>query len=194
MPINTALSDLEDLIAALQDVFRWRKRRRITFEYVLLAGVNDTPEDARRLVRLLDGIKRKVNLLPLNEAAGHSVHAAVGRARQRVRAASSPTAASASRCARAAAATSAPPAVSSSSKVRTPSTGRRLAERIARTSEEGGAGVEGAEGLAGCLESPEQQRRDLVQVVTPHRPFVAALGHPIRVLDALSRSALPSTS
>ena len=43
---------------------------RITFEYVLLAGVNDTPDDARRLVRLLAGIKAKVNLLPLNEAPG----------------------------------------------------------------------------------------------------------------------------
>src|SRR6185295_17350892 len=46
------------------------KRRRITFEYVLLSEVNDTPDDARRLVRLLSNIKAKVNLLPLNEAAG----------------------------------------------------------------------------------------------------------------------------
>ena len=37
---------------------------------MLLDGVNDTPEDARRLVELLDGIKAKVNLLPLNEAPG----------------------------------------------------------------------------------------------------------------------------
>jgi 23S rRNA (adenine2503-C2)-methyltransferase len=36
----------------------------------MLNEVNDTPEDARRLVRLLTGIKAKVNLLPLNEAAG----------------------------------------------------------------------------------------------------------------------------
>ena len=36
----------------------------------MLKDVNDTPEDARRLVRLLNGIKGKVNLLPLNEAAG----------------------------------------------------------------------------------------------------------------------------
>jgi 23S rRNA (adenine2503-C2)-methyltransferase len=39
-------------------------------EYVMLKNVNDSPEDARRLVRLLSGIKAKVNLLPLNEAAG----------------------------------------------------------------------------------------------------------------------------
>ena len=36
----------------------------------MLAGVNDTPEDAHRLARLLSGIKSKVNLIPLNEAAG----------------------------------------------------------------------------------------------------------------------------
>lgn len=46
------------------------RRSRITFEYVMLAGVNDSPEDARRLARLLDGIRGKVNLIPLNEAAG----------------------------------------------------------------------------------------------------------------------------
>jgi 23S rRNA (adenine2503-C2)-methyltransferase len=50
--------------------FPLKKRSRITFEYVLLAGVNDTPEDARRLVRLLSGIKAKVNLIPLNPAPG----------------------------------------------------------------------------------------------------------------------------
>ena len=50
--------------------FPRRRRNRITFEYVLLDGVNDTPEDARRLVRLLGNIRCKVNLIPLNEAAG----------------------------------------------------------------------------------------------------------------------------
>ena len=50
--------------------FPLAKRSRITFEYVMLDGVNDTPADARRLVRLLDGIKGKVNLIPLNAAAG----------------------------------------------------------------------------------------------------------------------------
>jgi 23S rRNA (adenine2503-C2)-methyltransferase len=50
--------------------FPLKKRNRITFEYVLLAGVNDTPEDARRLVKLLTGIKAKVNLIPLNPAPG----------------------------------------------------------------------------------------------------------------------------
>jgi 23S rRNA (adenine2503-C2)-methyltransferase len=50
--------------------FPVRKRSRITFEYVMLDGVNDTPADARRLVRLLDGVKAKVNLIPLNAAPG----------------------------------------------------------------------------------------------------------------------------
>jgi 23S rRNA (adenine2503-C2)-methyltransferase len=50
--------------------FPLKNRSRITFEYVLLAGVNDTAEDARRLVSLLSGIKAKVNLIPLNPAPG----------------------------------------------------------------------------------------------------------------------------
>jgi 23S rRNA (adenine2503-C2)-methyltransferase len=50
--------------------FPLKRRSRITFEYVLLNGVNDTPEDARRLAKLLSGIKAKVNLIPLNEAPG----------------------------------------------------------------------------------------------------------------------------
>jgi 23S rRNA (adenine2503-C2)-methyltransferase len=50
--------------------FPLKKRSRITFEYVMLDAVNDTPEDARRLVKLLSGIKAKVNLIPLNPAPG----------------------------------------------------------------------------------------------------------------------------
>jgi 23S rRNA (adenine2503-C2)-methyltransferase len=50
--------------------FPLKRRNRITFEYVMLEGVNDTPEDARRLVRLLSGIRAKVNLIPLNPAPG----------------------------------------------------------------------------------------------------------------------------
>ncbi len=47
-------------------------RRRIFFEYVLLAGVNDTSADARRLVKLLHGIRCKVNLIPFNPWPGAS--------------------------------------------------------------------------------------------------------------------------
>jgi 23S rRNA (adenine2503-C2)-methyltransferase len=68
VPINRKYR-LEDLMAACRRV-PLRKRSRITFEYVLLDHINDTPEDARRLVTLLGGLKAKVNLLPLNEAAG----------------------------------------------------------------------------------------------------------------------------
>jgi 23S rRNA (adenine2503-C2)-methyltransferase len=68
VPINRQHS-LAELIEACRR-FPLAKRRRITFEYVLLAGVNDTDEDARRLVKALSGIRAKVNLLPLNEAAG----------------------------------------------------------------------------------------------------------------------------
>lgn len=45
-------------------------RARITFEYVLVEAVNDSPQDARRLLRILKGIPSKVNLIPLNEAPG----------------------------------------------------------------------------------------------------------------------------
>jgi 23S rRNA (adenine2503-C2)-methyltransferase len=68
VPINRKYG-LKELLDACRR-FPLKRRNRITFEYVLLNEVNDTPEDARRLVKLLNGIKGKVNLLPLNEAAG----------------------------------------------------------------------------------------------------------------------------
>jgi 23S rRNA (adenine2503-C2)-methyltransferase len=68
VPLNRKYG-LEALLDACRR-FPVKKRNRITFEYVLLAGVNDTPDDARRLVRLLAGIRGKVNLLPLNAAPG----------------------------------------------------------------------------------------------------------------------------
>ncbi|MGH9220879.1 MAG: alpha/beta hydrolase-fold protein, partial [Vicinamibacterales bacterium] len=60
---------LNDIIEACKR-FPLSKRRRIMFEYVMLAGVNDADDDARRLVKVLSGVKAKVNLLPLNAAAG----------------------------------------------------------------------------------------------------------------------------
>jgi 23S rRNA (adenine2503-C2)-methyltransferase len=68
VPINRKYG-LKELLDACRR-FPLKRRERITFEYVLLQNVNDTPDDARRLVRLLHGIQGKVNLLPLNEAAG----------------------------------------------------------------------------------------------------------------------------
>jgi 23S rRNA (adenine2503-C2)-methyltransferase len=60
---------LADILDACRR-FPLKRRSRITFEYVLLDEVNDTPEDARRLVRLLSGLRAKVNLIPLNPAPG----------------------------------------------------------------------------------------------------------------------------
>jgi 23S rRNA (adenine2503-C2)-methyltransferase len=68
VPINRKYG-VADIIEACKR-FPLKRRSRITFEYVLLSGVNDSPEDARRLARLLSGVKSKVNLIPLNAAAG----------------------------------------------------------------------------------------------------------------------------
>lgn len=68
VPINRKYGVAEIIEACKR--FPVRKRSRITFEYVLLAGVNDSAEDARRLAKLLAGVKSKVNLIPLNAAAG----------------------------------------------------------------------------------------------------------------------------
>jgi 23S rRNA (adenine2503-C2)-methyltransferase len=68
VPLNKRYN-IADVIEACRR-FPVKRRSRITFEYVMLAGVNDGREDARRLVSLLDGIRSKVNLIPLNEAAG----------------------------------------------------------------------------------------------------------------------------
>jgi 23S rRNA (adenine2503-C2)-methyltransferase len=68
VPINRRYG-LKELLETCRR-FPVKRRERITFEYVMLKDVNDTDDDARRLVRLLNGIKAKVNLLPLNEAAG----------------------------------------------------------------------------------------------------------------------------
>jgi 23S rRNA (adenine2503-C2)-methyltransferase len=68
MPINRRWP-LEQLLAACR-AFPVRNGRRITFEYVLLAGVNDSLEDARRLATLLRGIPAKVNLIAYNANPG----------------------------------------------------------------------------------------------------------------------------
>jgi 23S rRNA (adenine2503-C2)-methyltransferase len=64
MPVNRRYP-IKKLLAACKH-FPLEPRRRITFEYVMLKGVNDMPEDALRLTRLLRGIKCKVNLIPFN--------------------------------------------------------------------------------------------------------------------------------
>ena len=64
MPINKKYP-LNKLIKACKE-FPLSPNRRITFEYVMLKGINDSTEDAYRLVKLLKGIKSKVNLIPYN--------------------------------------------------------------------------------------------------------------------------------
>jgi 23S rRNA (adenine2503-C2)-methyltransferase len=65
MPI-TRVYPLEGLLAAMRE-WPLEPRRRITVEYVLIAGRNDSPKEAKALARLLSGIRAKVNLIPLNE-------------------------------------------------------------------------------------------------------------------------------
>ncbi|WP_027716249.1 23S rRNA (adenine(2503)-C(2))-methyltransferase RlmN, partial [Desulfuromonas sp. TF] len=73
MPVNRRYP-LKDLMAACRE-FPLATRQRITFEYILIRDVNDTPADAKRLVRLLHGIKAKVNLIPYNEHEGSAFRA-----------------------------------------------------------------------------------------------------------------------
>jgi 23S rRNA (adenine2503-C2)-methyltransferase len=68
VPINKKYGVAEIIDACRQ--FPLNRRSRITFEYVLLAGVNDSPQDAKRLAKLVAGLKSKVNVIPLNAAAG----------------------------------------------------------------------------------------------------------------------------
>jgi len=69
MPAVNKRFDLMQLIDASR-AYANRSDRRLTFEYVLIAKVNDSQEDAKRLVNLLKGIRCKVNLIPFNEFSG----------------------------------------------------------------------------------------------------------------------------
>lgn len=68
MPINKVYP-LDVLIKACKD-FELPKGKRITFEYILMKGINDAPEDAASLAQLLRGVKAKINLIPFNEHDG----------------------------------------------------------------------------------------------------------------------------
>ncbi len=82
VPINKRWN-IATLLQALKDYPNLSNSERITFEYVMLDGVNDTKEDAHRLVELLKGIPAKVNLIPFNEwpgapyrrSSGNRIHA-----------------------------------------------------------------------------------------------------------------------
>ena len=69
MPAVNQLHPLPQLLRACRD-YPLPPGRRLTFEYVMLADVNDTVADARRLQKLLRGIRCKVNLIPFNEFPG----------------------------------------------------------------------------------------------------------------------------
>ncbi len=69
VPINKRWP-LADLIEALRSYPKVSNSERITFEYVMLDGVNDSDEDAHRLIELIKGIPAKINLIPFNEWPG----------------------------------------------------------------------------------------------------------------------------
>jgi 23S rRNA (adenine2503-C2)-methyltransferase len=82
VPINKKWN-IATLLDALRDYPGLTNSERITFEYVMLDGVNDSKEDAYRLIELLRGIPAKVNLIPFNEwpgapykrSSGNRIHA-----------------------------------------------------------------------------------------------------------------------
>ena len=69
VPINKKWN-VETLMQACRDYPKLSNSERITFEYVMLDGVNDSDEDARRLVKLIEGIPAKINLIPFNPWPG----------------------------------------------------------------------------------------------------------------------------
>ena len=69
VPINRKWN-IAKLLEALRQYPKLSNSERITFEYVMLKGINDSDEDARRLVRLIAGIPAKINLIPFNEWPG----------------------------------------------------------------------------------------------------------------------------
>ncbi|MEO0403066.1 MAG: 23S rRNA (adenine(2503)-C(2))-methyltransferase RlmN, partial [Pseudomonadota bacterium] len=69
VPINKRWN-IDALLDALRAYPKVSNSERITFEYVMLHGVNDSDEDARRLIKLIDGIPAKINLIPFNEWPG----------------------------------------------------------------------------------------------------------------------------
>lgn len=69
VPLNRKYP-LEQLMAAIRAYPGLGNARRVTFEYVMLKGVNDSPDEARALVKLISGIPAKINLIPFNPWPG----------------------------------------------------------------------------------------------------------------------------
>lgn len=72
MPVNRKYP-LKHLLQACRK-YPLRPNRKLTFEYVLLGNINDSMEDAKRLIKLLRGIRAKVNLIPCNPPTGEVMH------------------------------------------------------------------------------------------------------------------------
>ena len=77
VPINSKYP-LEMLIPACREFIRGDKRRKITWEYVMLDGVNDSDRHAKQLIRLLEGTPSKLNLIPFNPFPGTCYRASPG--------------------------------------------------------------------------------------------------------------------
>jgi 23S rRNA (adenine2503-C2)-methyltransferase len=69
VPLNKKYP-IRELLAACKRYVADDSRRRITFEYVMIDGINDSPEHARQLVRCLEGVPSKINLIPFNPFPG----------------------------------------------------------------------------------------------------------------------------
>jgi 23S rRNA (adenine2503-C2)-methyltransferase len=79
VPLNRKYP-IADLLAACRRYPAASNARRITFEYVMLRGINDSPAEARELVRLIAGIPAKVNLIPFNPWPGSPYETSSGAA------------------------------------------------------------------------------------------------------------------
>ena len=74
VPINKKWP-IENLLGALKEYSKKRKHKRITFEYIMLEGINDSIKDAKELVKLIKPFKAKINLIPFNPWPGSNYKA-----------------------------------------------------------------------------------------------------------------------
>lgn len=84
VPINKKYP-LKELLAACKRYIEGETKRKVTFEYVMLDGINDTPEHARKLIQCLRGIPSKVNLIPFNPFPGSEYRASTTVALEKFR-------------------------------------------------------------------------------------------------------------
>ena len=82
VPINKKYP-IEELLRACRAYPAAKNARRITFEYVMLKGINDSEADARELCRLIEGIPAKVNMIPFNPWPGSTYECSSGNAIRR---------------------------------------------------------------------------------------------------------------